>query len=110
SYDSVYDSYNQILERVSSQDPKKKMPPGDPWSTYQIELFRRWGQENKYGEKFVKGSIPSTTYYASKIIDAPLRYQYPETLPEDFIATFYQNVKPLFTTCDQKFGLDGDYK
>jgi len=104
SYENVRGLFPTIIERLTSSDPKKKMPPGDPWSEYQIKLFKKWGE----GEVFLWGDTPSATVYATKIVDAPLRYQYPDTLPDDFIATFYQNIKPLFTNCDQKFGKE-DY-
>ncbi|CAI2184077.1 10761_t:CDS:1 [Funneliformis geosporum] len=106
SYDSVKDNAKPIYIKLS----RKEMPPGDPWSDYQIGLFKRWMDGDGHGEnKCLLGDVPSATDYSKKIRDAPLRYQFPETLPDDFIPTFYQNIKPLFTVCDQKFGKE-DYQ
>src|ERR1051325_4771898 len=69
SFEHVSTRYNTIKERLTSNDPKKKMPPGDPWSEYQIQLFIKWGEGGKQ-----KGIPPDPTNYDTKIIDAPLRY------------------------------------
>ncbi|CAG8491774.1 11623_t:CDS:1 [Funneliformis caledonium] len=73
SYDDVKDNAELIYQKLS----RKEMPPGDPWSEYQIGLFKRWmeGEKDKDGnfEQFRLGPTPSATDYGKKIRDAPYK-------------------------------------
>ncbi|CAG8579994.1 10021_t:CDS:1 [Funneliformis mosseae] len=66
SHDDVKDNAELIYQKLS----RMEMPPGEPWSEYQIGLFK--GKKDKDGifEQFRLGPTPSATDYGKKIRDA----------------------------------------